>query len=68
MAGSRRHCAGEPRQPRVGRPLGAGHHTLRDTGPAGGRPHRLQQEDGQCEARGRLQSGTRHDKVLYMTI
>ena len=64
MAGSRRHCAGEPGQPRVGRPLGAGHHALRDTGPAGGRSHRLQQEDCQCDARGWLQSGTRHDKVV----
>ena len=53
VAGGSRHSAGETRQPGVGRPLGAGQLPLRDTGPAGGRPHRLQQEDCQGPPEGR---------------
>ena len=64
VAGGSRHSAGETRQPGVGRPLGAGHRAQRDPGPAGGRPHRLQQEDGQCDPRGRLRTGTSPDLVL----
>ena len=57
MAGCCSHCAGQAGQPRLGRPLGAGHGALRDTGPAGGRPNRLQQEDCQGYAGGRNQPG-----------
>ena len=60
MAGCSSDRAGEAGQPRVGRPVGAGHHSLPHSGPAGGGSHCLQQEDGQCPARGWHQSGIRN--------
>ena len=57
VAGGGSHSGGEGRQWGVGCPLVTGHRARPHPGPAGGRPHRLQQEDCQGPPEGRHGAG-----------